>query len=56
MKYIFVPRASDSLNHYPLLPHLTVYEREKMPSPTGLVDEHGNSIYRVPEQIKMGFE
>lgn len=39
----------------PFLPHLTVFEPEPEPRPTGLVDHHGNEIVAIEERDPIGF-
>lgn len=56
MRYITLRPKLSYEEQEPMLPSLTVYESQKQPKPTGLVDQHGMSIYRIPETIKMGFE
>lgn len=34
---------------------LTVFEQERQPVDTGLVDAHGRTIWRVPEDRVIGF-
>lgn len=34
---------------------ITVYAEEREPVRTGLVDQHGTPIFRVPERIPFGF-
>lgn len=36
-------------------PTETVYEADRTPRPTGLVDQHGTPIYRLRETVPMGF-
>ena len=36
-------------------PTSVVHEADKTPEPTGLVDAAGTPLYRVTDQIKMGF-
>jgi len=34
---------------------MTVYEREEEPEDTGLLDETGTPLYRMPEKRKIGY-
>lgn len=51
MKYLWCEELESEV---PDPPHITVHE-DDTPQPTGLLDEHGNELYRVPERIQMGF-
>jgi hypothetical protein len=42
-------------NAEPMLPGQVVIEEEYSPSWTGLIDVHGNRIYRLPERRRIGF-
>lgn len=60
MKYVRIqPRACDpdwADQMIPLLPYLTVHEASKRPIDTGLLDQHGNPLGRVPDTVPMGFQ
>lgn len=48
--------AGDDPRFLPLeLKGLTVMAEDDAPEKTGLLDQHGNPIYRVREHIKAGF-
>ena len=49
-------RAFVSATHSPEpLPSCTVWETEKAPVDTGLVDVHGVTLYRMPDVQPLGF-
>lgn len=59
MKYISlrVPPKAWTSDHHALeeRPSCTVWEVDKTPEPTGLLDSEGVPLYRQPETFKMGF-
>lgn len=57
MKYITKPKLywSDDLEMEVVNTTITVCETEDEPQPTGLLDRHGNELYRVTPKQKMGF-
>lgn len=55
-RYVTRPRAwMDVWGQYMPMPTVTVTE-DRDPIPTGLLDQHGERIYRVPETVPMGFQ
>jgi hypothetical protein len=51
------PRAWDSATTaWQERPSATVWEQEKTPHATGLLDAAGVPLYRVPETVPMGFK
>ena len=54
MRYVTRPRASyDDDRIWP--EQVTVHVPDEQPVKTGLVDQHGHDIYRVPERNPIGF-
>jgi len=47
---------ADYKDDVPMLPVLTIFEEVRGPVHTGLVDQWGQAIYRLPETVRMGFE
>lgn len=45
----------DERGNYIPMPSITVTENRD-PVPTGLLNQHGERIYRVPETVPMGFQ
>lgn len=54
-RYTVRPRSHDWWDDEPMLPHLTVYEPDDRPRPTGLLDHHGNELMAVDEREPIGF-
>jgi hypothetical protein len=47
--------ADENLDHWPYPASLDIYEADRRPVDTGLLDGHGTPIYRLPEQRRIGF-
>jgi hypothetical protein len=55
-RYITKPSAYYDEDDYPSgRQTCEVHEADKSPTWTGLLDQHGNKIYRHPQRIRMGF-
>jgi hypothetical protein len=48
------PRSSYDTDQ-PVITNMTVHEPEDAPQITGLLDKHGNPLYRMRDKIKIGF-
>ncbi len=57
-RYVTIrPRAWDSCtNNMSPRPSETVFESDPTPTQTGLYDQHGVPIYRVPDRVPLGFD
>lgn len=53
----FVPKArwSPQLEEEVYDSHITVFEHEKEPEPTGILDKDGHEFWRMPESRGIGF-
>ena len=57
-RYVTKPRSWDDWNDTASVgpdQRMVVHEVEDGPVKTGLVDQHGHDIYRVPERHAIGF-
>lgn len=59
-KYAIRPKAAECDDGFWVIESepattIQVWEPEKKEIPTGLIDQNGNAIYRVPDKIRVGF-
>ncbi len=54
-RYITSVRYSDTLGADVADNHLTVFEPDDEPRPTGLLDAHGNEYFSIRERHPIGF-
>jgi hypothetical protein len=55
-KYVAIVLLPDAWGQSHMVGGETVYEQEKCPIKTGIVNTEGVPIYRVPQQNQIGFE
>ena len=51
------PRADWFENEKPVTVQtsMTIYERDEQPEDTGLLDQHGTPLYRMPDKRRVGY-